>query len=221
MLKKARACADGYQKLLKHLGGVSFDHDAPINILTILESNGVGDALWCLRATSQDCSVVARLIAADFAESVLHIFEKENSSDDRPRKTVEAVRAFALGEVSSDEMAASWAATRCAASWAASLDAVMAASLDGSLDVVLDAVWDVSWDAARTAALDAIWAASLDAAWGASLEVSLHAVRTAASTANLHAVRSAASSAAWDAAWGAQAEIMRKYLASGKFHAQH
>jgi len=51
-LNKIRAhhpCGDGWKKLLKHLGKTDAD-DEPLAISTILESNGLDDALWCLRA---------------------------------------------------------------------------------------------------------------------------------------------------------------------------
>ena len=69
-LKDRSACTDRYRHLVEKLGGVSYDHDRPINLLTILEHNGVGDCIWALRATEQECDRVARLMAADFAEAV-------------------------------------------------------------------------------------------------------------------------------------------------------
>src|SRR5579872_851256 len=76
-LKAAGACAPRYEHLVRCLGGVSFDHDSPINLLTILEHNGTEDCLWALCATAENCDTVARLMAADFAEAVLPIFERE------------------------------------------------------------------------------------------------------------------------------------------------
>jgi len=40
---------DRWEKLLKHLGKTQPD-DEPLTYLTILESNGFEDALWCCRA---------------------------------------------------------------------------------------------------------------------------------------------------------------------------
>ena len=65
-LREHSPCATGYATLLASLGGPSVDHDAPINLLHILGSNGVDDCLWALRATIQDCTRVARLMACDF-----------------------------------------------------------------------------------------------------------------------------------------------------------
>ena len=97
-LRLAGACAPRYEYLVRALGGVSFDHDAPINLLTVLRHNGVEDCLWALCATEQNCEV-ARLMAADFAEAVLPIFERERPSDVRPREAVNIARAFALGRI--------------------------------------------------------------------------------------------------------------------------
>ena len=51
-LRAAGACESRYAHLLRALGGTSFDHDAPINLLTILEHNGVDDFLWTLGSTA-------------------------------------------------------------------------------------------------------------------------------------------------------------------------
>ena len=50
----------------------------------------------------------ARLFAADCAERVLPIFEKAYPNDDRPRKAIEAGRAFARGEIGAAARAAAW-----------------------------------------------------------------------------------------------------------------
>jgi hypothetical protein len=47
-IRSHHPCAKGYAKLLKHLNKTSAD-DEPLSLLTILESNGLGDAIWCLR----------------------------------------------------------------------------------------------------------------------------------------------------------------------------
>ena len=41
-------CQPGWTKLLKHLGKTQAD-DEPLSLLTILESNGLDDAIWCTR----------------------------------------------------------------------------------------------------------------------------------------------------------------------------
>ena len=155
-LKAAGVRADRYEHLVEALGGVSFDHDAPINLLTILEHNGQDDYLWALRAAVENCDQIARLMACDFAEAVLSIYEKQYPNDNRPRVCIETARRFARGEGSQSEMDAAGAAARAAAR---------------------DAAWAASWAAAcaaRAAACAAAWAAKAaakdaarDAAWAA------------------------------------------------------
>ena len=84
-----------------------------------------------------------RLFAADCAERVLPLFEAKRPGDDRPRKAIEAARAYANGEITAAAWAAAWAAARAAAG---------------------DAAWDAAWDAAGAAA----WDAAGDAAWAAA-----------------------------------------------------
>ena len=63
-----------------------------------------------------------RLIAADFAEHVLPLFEADYPDDDRPRKAIEAARAYARGQITIEQLEAAWASARAAASdaaWAA------------------------------------------------------------------------------------------------------
>ena len=126
-LKKAGACAGRYLFLAKALGGITeYGKDTPIDLLTILETNGVDDCLWALQATAEDASRITDLIIADVAESVLHIYEREYPADKRVRECIQARRAYANGEID----AAAWAAAR-------------------------DAAWDAAWAAARDAAWDA------------------------------------------------------------------
>ena len=125
-LRAAHACAPRYEILVRALGGTTFDHDAPINLLTILEHNGVDDCLWALCATAENCDVVARLIAADFAEAMLPIFERIRPNDGRPRAVITAARDFAFGRID----AATWATARdatCAAAWDAACAAARTA----------------------------------------------------------------------------------------------
>lgn len=60
-------CSDGWQKLLRYLGKTKAD-DETLPILTILESNGLDDALWALQALPPEHDNAVRLLACDFAE---------------------------------------------------------------------------------------------------------------------------------------------------------
>jgi len=59
-----------------------------------------------------------RLLAADYAEHVLPIYEAQYPDDPRPRHAIETARQYALGRVTAQEMAAAGGAR--AAVWAAS-----------------------------------------------------------------------------------------------------
>ena len=51
LLRAAKACASGYKTLATTLGGVdTYGADTPIPLIAILDSHGVDDCLWSLRA---------------------------------------------------------------------------------------------------------------------------------------------------------------------------
>jgi hypothetical protein len=129
-LMSTRACRTIYAHLVRELGGTTFDHDAPINLLTILETNGVVDCLWALRATVENCDTVARLMAADLAEDVLPYWSSSYPTDNRLHECIDAARLFALGKITCEKLSdaayaaesATWEArttSASAAAWAA------------------------------------------------------------------------------------------------------
>lgn len=103
---------------------------------------------------------LARHFAADCAERVLPIFEKHHPGDDRPRKAVEAARAFADGLISEKELAAARAATWAAwaATWAAG-DAARATWAAGDAAGDAAATWAATWAAAGARAAATDWQA--------------------------------------------------------------
>ena len=117
-IRAHRPCAEGWKTLCTALGS-DYDEDAEINLLTILESNGVQDMLWCLRATVEDSDGAARQLAIAFAEDVLSIFEKAYPGDMRPRKAIQAARDFAEGKIGIAELREKQEAARAAADAAA------------------------------------------------------------------------------------------------------
>ena len=155
LLKKAGACTDRYTFLAKALGGITkYGKDTPIDLLTILETNGVNDCLWALQATTEDASRITELIIADVAESVLHIYEREYPTDKRVRECIQARRAYANGEIDAAARAAAWAAARDAARDAARAAAravARAAARDAARAAAGDAAWAAAWAAAGAA----------------------------------------------------------------------
>jgi hypothetical protein len=141
-LNKIRAygpCADGWAKLLRHLGKTQAD-DEPLALGTILKSNGLDDALWCLRAVDGHQREM-RLYAVWCARQVQHLM-----TDPRDLAALDVAERHANGEATDEELdvarAAAWDA---AAARAAAWDAAAARA----------AAWDAAWDAARDAAWDA------------------------------------------------------------------
>ena len=65
-------CESGWIKLLKHLAKTEAD-DAPLSLLTVLESNGLDDALWCLRAVKGHEKEIRRF-ARQCALDVIHLW---------------------------------------------------------------------------------------------------------------------------------------------------
>ena len=119
-LRKAGACRDGYRKLAEHLGGVAkYGKARPLNIITILDSNGLDDCLWVINTMADKKTRV--YVSAKFAESVLPIFEKKYPNDKRPRDCIDACFDFCNDKIGQRELNAAESATRAAArgAWSA------------------------------------------------------------------------------------------------------
>ena len=172
-LKKIREhhpCSHGWTQLLRYLNKTTAD-DEPLSILTVLESNGIEDALWCLRAVEGHDREI-RLFAVWCARQVQHLM-----TDSRSIAALDVAERFARGDATDNELTAAWNASRDAA-WNASRDASWAAA------------WAAAW-----AARDASWAAAGDAAGaaaGAAGAASRDASRDAAGAAAGDAARTAA-----------------------------
>ena len=128
----------------------------------------------------------ARLLAADCAARVLHLFEYCCPGDMRPHRAIDVARAFAAGRATVEDLAAARDAAKAAAERAAR---------DAPWDAVWDAAWDAGWAATRAADGRAAWAAASAAARDAAFA----AARAAAGWAS----GDAAWAATWDAAWDA------------------
>ena len=128
-------CSEGWTKLLAHLGKTKAD-DEPLSIVTVLDSNGLDDALWCLRAVAGRDKEI-RLYAVWCARQVQHLM-----TDPRSINALDVAERFANGNATGEELSAAWAAA-------------MAAARDAARDAARGAARGAAWDAAWAAAMDA------------------------------------------------------------------
>ena len=114
-IRKHSPCESGWVKLLAHLGKTKAD-DEPLSILEILKSNGLDDALWCLRAVDGYDKEI-RLYAVWCARQVQHLMTDKRSLD-----ALDVAEAFANGKATKAELLAARDAARDAA-WDAAREA--------------------------------------------------------------------------------------------------
>jgi hypothetical protein len=137
-LNKIRACSPcstGWNKLLKHLNKTKADDDLlPFEV--IFDSNGLDDALWCMRS-APEYDREWRLFAVWCSQQVQHL-----NTDPRVSAAINAAEDYANRRINLDE-----------------LDAARSAARSAARNVAGDVEWDAAWDVARSATGDATWAA--------------------------------------------------------------
>jgi hypothetical protein len=99
-IKSFNPCSDGWRKLLENTNP-ELDMAKEIDLMDILKSNGIKDAVWVLRCWDYTdwC-----LFICEVAESVLPIFEKKYPKDERPRKALQAIRDYKTGTISRQDL---------------------------------------------------------------------------------------------------------------------
>ena len=149
LLHDAGACEARYRNLAQALGGITaYGRETPITLLQVLDSNGLDDALWALRACGDEALLFAHKLTWRYAVHVEHLGPPEAVACNT------VTRRYLDGEATAEELAAVWA-TAGAAAWATAGAAAWAA------------VWAArrpeaaTW-AARAAALAARAAAGAD-----------------------------------------------------------
>ena len=147
-IRKHSPCKSGWEKLLKHLGKTKAD-DEPLDILTILESNGLDDALWCL-PTIEGHDVAIRKLACDYALTVAHLWDMPKIVQQYLETQDENIQNDAENAAKTEWTARTVART---AAWAARAAASNAAG-------------EAAWDAAEAATRTAARAAAGDSIWG-------------------------------------------------------
>jgi len=126
-IRAKNPCTDGWKKLLTFLGKTRAD-DEPVSLATILESNGLNDALWCLRALPARYDQTVVLFACDCAFSVLPLFEAAYPTDTRPREAIAHARQLMTEGASADSSAVALAVAWEAVAWEAATGAKEAAA---------------------------------------------------------------------------------------------
>lgn len=127
-IKSFHPCESGWKKLCKSLG--TTDPETPVTLLQVLESNGLDDAMWCMRCWEYPdySGVISRIV-----ESVEHL-----STDPVVVECNRVTRRFNAGDATIEELRAAadaaeeaWAAA--AAAWAAADAAVRAAAMRAAM----------------------------------------------------------------------------------------
>ena len=106
-IREHEPCIDGWRKLLRHIGKAQAD-DEPLALATILQSNGLDDALWCLRAVDGHEREM-RLYAVWCARQVQYLME-----DPRSLAALDVAERHANREATDEELAAAYAARAAA-----------------------------------------------------------------------------------------------------------
>ena len=143
-IRKHSPCPSGWKKLLAYIGKTEADYE-PLSLLTILDSNGLDDALWCLRAVEGHDREI-RLYAVWCARQVQHLLTDKRSLD-----ALDVAERYANGKATDDELNAArdaaWTAE--AAAWGAR-DAAGAAARAAAREAA-DAAWGAAWVAGGAA----------------------------------------------------------------------
>jgi len=137
-------CQQGWEKLLSNLGKTKPD-DEPLPFLTILQSNGLEDAIWCMK-TAPEYDREWRLFSVWCAREV--------KQTETSLKTLEVSERFANGLASDVELKAAY-------------DAHARAYADANADANAAAI-NATYAAAYTAANAAAYASTFSAAFAAN-----------------------------------------------------
>ena len=146
-IKAHNPCSDGWRKLLKYLGKTIAD-DEPLPFSSILDSNGLEDALWCCR-TAPEHNRVWRLYALWCARQIQRLM-----TDPRSLDALDVTERHANGQADDEELSAAGKAAKEAA-WDAWTAARAARDTTGAAWVAESAAWTAAW-----VAQDDPWAAA-------------------------------------------------------------
>lgn len=143
-IRAKHPCATGWSKLLAHLGKTQADAE-PLALATILEANGIEDAVWALRALPADAAREIRLFAVSCARQVQHLM-----TDPRSLKALDVTERFANGDATANELEEAHRAAAAAVAYAAA-DAAACAAYAAPADAAADAAYAAAYAAADAA----------------------------------------------------------------------
>ena len=159
-IRSKSPCREGWTKLLTYLNKTAAD-DEPLSIITVLDSNGLDDALWCLQAVKGHDREI-RLYAVWCARQVQHLMQ-----DPRSLTSLDVAERYAKGladeyelSVARDEIVFAERVEAWDAAWAVAANATRAAAWSA-------ARWCAA-NATRAATRAAVGTATRDAAWSAA-----------------------------------------------------
>ena len=143
-IRQHNPCREGWRTLLSALGKTEVD-DEPLPLTTILQSNGLDDALWCLRTiTGYDKEIIRFALAC--AHEVSHLM-----TDQRSLNVLDALERHLESPLSKQELDRVLAEARAA--WAAAWAAALAAEAAGAAaEAAAAEAARAAWAAARAAA---------------------------------------------------------------------
>ena len=192
-IRSHRPCQEGWAKLLKHLNKNSAD-DEPLSLLTVLTSNGLDDAIWCLRTEPEPTPERTQRFALAVARRVQHLHPQTEA-------TLDIVDRFLSGQATKAELDAAYAAAYTAryAAYAANAAAHAAHAAHAARYAA---------HAARCAA-----AAAVDAATEAAAGNAAYAAYAAHAACLSYATNAAAAATDIEAEREAQAQIFREIFA--------
>ena len=146
-IRQHNPCSEGWRTLLTFLGKTGADDD-PLPLVTILQSNGLDDALWCLRTVAGHDKEIARF-ALSCAQEVKHLM-----TDQRSLNALDAVARHLESPLSKRELNQVVAEAEAAAEAAGSVWAAVAAAESAALAACVAAAWTAAGaaDAAVAAA---------------------------------------------------------------------
>lgn len=184
-LREHRACTNGYNKVVSALKGIEFkedretyiqiEHDEPISLLSILETNGLDDALWCLRCNDKEWARDSRMFAVWGARQVQDLM-----IDERSIYVLDVAEKFANGVATQEELDDAWYAAlgvaRVSLGVALTTRATSRAAWSAAWVASRDA-WSAAWDAASYAASAAAWDTVLATTWDDTLADALDSAR--------------------------------------------